>query len=90
VTFSEWFVREENDFVQHLITSDEAHFHLSGYVNKQNFRLWGKENPQVSHETPLHSVKVTMLSESPLCCNDGASTTYAISTGVHGAIIKDR
>jgi hypothetical protein len=63
VTFSGWFVnkcREENDFVQRLITSDEAHFHLSGYVNKQNFRFWGKENPQVLHETPFqcqgHSV----------------------------------
>jgi hypothetical protein len=47
VTFSEWFVnkcREENDSVQHLITSDESHFHLSGCVNKQNFRSWGKEN----------------------------------------------
>jgi hypothetical protein len=31
-----------------------------------------------------------MLSGWPLCCNDGASTTYAISTGVHGAIIKDQ
>jgi hypothetical protein len=83
VTFSEWFVnkcREENDFVQYLITSDEAHFHLSGYVNKQNFRFWGKENPQVLHETPLHSIKVTVLSELPLCYNNGASTAYAIST----------
>jgi hypothetical protein len=59
VTFSEWYVskcREENDFVQHLITSDAAHLHLSGYVNKQNFRFGGKENPQLLHETPLHSV----------------------------------
>ena len=25
---------------------DKAHFHLSGYVNKQNYRYWAPENPQ--------------------------------------------
>ena len=25
--------------------SDEAHFDLVGYVNKQNCRIWGTENP---------------------------------------------
>jgi hypothetical protein len=24
--------------------TDEAHFHLSGYVNKQNYRYWAAEN----------------------------------------------
>ena len=28
-----------------IIFSDEAHFDLSGYVNKQNCRIWGTENP---------------------------------------------
>ena len=41
-----------------LITSDEAHFHLSGYVNKQNFRYWSKSNPRSLHEKPLHSERV--------------------------------
>ena len=27
-----------------IIFSDEAHFDLGGYVNKQNCRIWGTEN----------------------------------------------
>ncbi|KAL4084247.1 hypothetical protein QTP88_028072 [Uroleucon formosanum] len=43
--------------------SDEAHFHLSGTVNKQNFRYWAANNPRQLHERPLHSPKVTV------CCS---------------------
>ncbi|PNF29530.1 hypothetical protein B7P43_G01911 [Cryptotermes secundus] len=43
-----------------LISSDEAHFHLSGTVNKQNFRYWSAENPQELHQRPLHSPRVTV------------------------------
>ena len=28
------------------ICIDEAHFHLSGMVNKQNFRYWSQNNPR--------------------------------------------
>ena len=35
--------------------SDEAHFHLTGYVNKQNYRYWADSNPKEVHERPLHS-----------------------------------
>ena len=34
--------------------NDEAHFHLSGTVNKQNFRYWATNNPRRLHERPLH------------------------------------
>ena len=40
----------------------EAHFTLVGYLNKQNFHIWGSENPQVIEERPLHLEKVTV------CC----------------------
>ena len=40
--------------------SDEAHFHLSGTVNKQYFRYWATNNPRQLHERPLHSPKVTV------------------------------
>lgn len=43
-----------------LIFSDEAHFHLSGTVNKQNFRYWSGNNPRELHQRPLHSPKVTV------------------------------
>ena len=38
-----------------LLMSDEAHFHLSGTVNKHNFNYWSNTNPQQLHMHPLHS-----------------------------------
>ena len=40
--------------------SDEAHFHHSGYVNKQDCRYWRAKNSRNIHELPLHSQKVTV------------------------------
>ncbi|GFT80404.1 putative DD41D transposase [Trichonephila clavipes] len=40
--------------------SDEAHFWLNGYVNKQNCRIWNEANPQVYVETPLHPENLTV------------------------------
>ncbi|GFW02372.1 putative transposable element [Trichonephila clavipes] len=40
--------------------SDEAHFWLNGYANKQNCRIWSETNPQVYVETPLHPEKLTV------------------------------
>ena len=40
--------------------SDEAHFHLGGYVSKQNCRIWGSENPKMIIEKPLYSQRVTV------------------------------
>ena len=62
-TFTEWFnnmCREEEYFIQHLIISDEAHFDLSGYVNKQNCRFWSRKGPEIMHEKSLLSEKVTV------------------------------
>ncbi|GFW83399.1 uncharacterized protein TNCV_2544971 [Trichonephila clavipes] len=60
--FVEWVQNEiavVPDFHKRILFSDEAHFWLNGYVNKQNCRVWSKANPQVFVETPLHSEKLT-------------------------------
>jgi len=33
-------IGEDEDIVNNIWMSDEAHFHLSGFVNKQNLRYW--------------------------------------------------
>jgi hypothetical protein len=43
-----------------VLSSDEAYFHLSGCINKQNFRYWAADNPRQLHERPLHSERVTV------------------------------
>ena len=43
-----------------LIFSDEAHFDLVGYVNKQNCRIWGIENPHAYVEKPTYSKRATV------------------------------
>nr|CAI5865735.1 unnamed protein product [Callosobruchus analis] len=53
-------VRDNLDFIHNLIMSDEAHFHLNGCVNKQNSRIWAKENPRVVHQRQLHPLKCTV------------------------------
>ena len=37
---------EDEDFDKKINFSDEAHFDLSWYVNKQNCRIWSTENPR--------------------------------------------
>ncbi|GFY07047.1 tc3a_0 protein [Trichonephila clavipes] len=53
-----YFENKGRDF--HFLFSDEAHFWLNGYFNKQNCRIWGEANPQVYVETPLHPEKLTV------------------------------
>lgn len=55
-----YFENHGADFGQKIIFSDEAHFHLGGYVNKQNCRIWGTENPHVIVEKPMHPQRVTV------------------------------
>ncbi|GFY11437.1 uncharacterized protein TNCV_3182761 [Trichonephila clavipes] len=61
--FIEWASNEiavVPDFHKRILFSDEAHFWLNGYVNKQNCHIWSEANPQVYVETPLHPEKLTV------------------------------
>ncbi|GFX92136.1 uncharacterized protein TNCV_1740561 [Trichonephila clavipes] len=61
--FVEWAQNEiavVPDFHKRILFSDEAHFWLNGYVNRQNCRNWSKANSQVYVETPLHPEKLTV------------------------------
>ncbi|GFW67690.1 hypothetical protein TNCV_3445621 [Trichonephila clavipes] len=61
--FVEWARNEiavVPDLHKRILFSNEAHFWLNGYVNKQNCRIWSEANPQVYVETPLHPEKLTV------------------------------
>ncbi|GFU56085.1 putative transposable element [Trichonephila clavipes] len=61
--FVEWAQNEiavVPNFHKLILFSDEAHFWLNGYVNKQNCRIWSEANPQVYVETQLHPEKLTV------------------------------
>lgn len=62
-SFVQWVLENkevDGEFCKKIILSDEAHFDLSGYVNKQNCRIWGAENPHVIQEQPMHPRRVTV------------------------------
>ncbi|GFY16607.1 DUF4817 domain-containing protein [Trichonephila clavipes] len=68
--FVEWAQNEiaiVPDFHKRILFSDEAHFWLNGYVNKQNCHIWSEANPQVYVETPLHPEKLTFQQDRATC-----------------------
>jgi len=51
----------DDGVINTVLMTDEAHFHLSGYVNKQtNLSLLAPENPQELHQRPLHNERLTV------------------------------
>jgi hypothetical protein len=61
VHFCIWFLQSvvEGEINQQLIFfSNDVWFHLQGYTNKQNNRYWSSQNPHLTHELPLHPLKV--------------------------------
>jgi hypothetical protein len=52
------FIRGGIDISDKVFYSDEAWFHLSGYINNQHSRIWSAENLHTFHERPLYSLKV--------------------------------
>ncbi|KAM7306368.1 hypothetical protein ISCGN_010087 [Ixodes scapularis] len=55
-------IKSNPGHLQFLLFSDEANFHLDGRVNRQNSRIWARDNPHAVDERHLHSPKVTVWS----------------------------
>lgn len=58
-------------FLDQLLFNDEAHFHLSGEVNRHNTRYWASSNPHQLLTLPLHSPRTTV-------CHFGVRSTGSI------------
>jgi hypothetical protein len=45
-SFTEQFfeILDDGELITHLVMTNEAHFHLSGYISQQNFHYWVEEN----------------------------------------------
>ena len=62
VTMCEWFcnvLENDENFLDNVWFSNEAHFLLSGHVNSKNNIFWGSRVPEEVLQRPLHSVKCT-------------------------------
>ena len=61
--FGEWALgklAEDPLFYRKIMFSDEAHFWLNVYVNKQNCRLWTEDQPDELRKPAMHLDKVTV------------------------------
>jgi hypothetical protein len=59
--FCNWFLQAVHDGVldsEFTFFTDEAWFHLSGYINAQSNRYWSSSNPKQTFEVPLHDQKI--------------------------------
>lgn len=53
-------VSDNDAVVFNFFMSDEAHFHLNEYINKQNFQCCADEYPKKLQEWFLHNHKITV------------------------------
>lgn len=61
--FADWMLgqfSDDNRFYEKIIFSDESHFHLNGFVNKQNCRIWATENPRAYQEVSSYPQRVSV------------------------------
>ncbi len=61
IEFCNWllhYVRNTRTVLDYVYFSDEAWFHLDGFVNAQNYRVWSAENPHCFRTTSLHPLKI--------------------------------
>ena len=84
--FEEKFEEDEN-FLENVWFSDEAHFQLSGHVNSKNNIYWGNSKPDEVLQQPLHSEKCTVWAAmsrhciiGPFFFEDGQGRTTTVDT----------
>lgn len=61
--FANWFMDRldvEEDFDQHILWTDEAHFDLDGSLSNRNCIIWAANNPHASVTHSLHPERVTV------------------------------
>jgi hypothetical protein len=60
IRYCQWFLNHlnNNNTLDLTFFSDESWFHLSGYGNKQNMRIWSSMNPHEFIQSPLHPQKI--------------------------------
>jgi len=92
---SEFDMERRVEFANHLLAqiesndiqfgkiwfSDECHFWLSGYVNKQNYRFWARENPRIFTTT---STKPKRVSVWCAISTSGVLGPYFFESNVNG------
>ena len=96
--FCKWFLEKctnNPNFLSCVWWSDEAHFHLNGQVNRQNYRFWAERPPEEVLEAPLHSPKVTVwcaLSAQgiigPFFFENGAGETVTVNSRRYLTMLK--
>ena len=79
-----------------VLMTEEAHFHLSSYVNKQNYRYWAPENPQQLHQRPLHSERLTVWCGiasfgvlGPYCFEDNEGAAVTVTSKRYMAMLRN-
>jgi hypothetical protein len=61
IRFCNWMLKNMHDGLvdpQLLFITDEAYFHLSGYVNSQSTRIWSDDNPHEVQQILLLDIKI--------------------------------
>lgn len=60
IDFANWFLDQEDDYVERIMWSDEAHFDLDGSLSTRNCIIWSSSNPYASVTHSLHPQRVTV------------------------------
>ena len=75
-----------------FIFSDEAHFDLGGYINKQNCHIWGTENPHSYIEKPTHPKRVTVWSRGiigPFFLENEQGEVFTVNGDCYRAMLNE-